>query len=50
MDNIEVIVVNDGSDDSVSLKKIIKKYEDVIFFEHKENKGMCAARNTGIKN
>ena len=47
--NIEVIVVNDGSDDSVSLKKIIKKYEDVIFFEHKENKGMCAARNTGIK-
>tara|TARA_A100001015_G_C14975487_1_gene707070 strand:+ start:126 stop:1058 length:933 start_codon:yes stop_codon:yes gene_type:complete len=48
--NLEVIVVDDGSDDSKQLKKIINKYNNIILLTHTKNRGMCAARNTGIKN
>ncbi len=49
--NIECIVVNDGSTDNTEkiledLKKI--KYQDLIIV-NKENAGLSAARNTGIK-
>ena len=47
--NLEVII-DDGIEKFCIIKKIVKKYKDIIFLEHKENKGMCAARNTGIKN
>lgn len=46
--NLEIIVVNDGSsDNSVS---IIKKFSDVKLIEHDKNRGLAAARNTGIIN
>lgn len=46
----EVIVIDDGSTDE--LKKIIGDYianNDINLIEHEENKGLPAARNTGIK-
>src|SRR3989304_6615985 len=46
-DNLEIIVVNDGSTDE-SLE-IIKKYEDKIKIISKENGGTASALNTGIK-
>ena len=48
--DIEVIVVDDGSTDDTALTKVIKKYKKINFIKHSQNKGMCAARNTGIKN
>lgn len=52
MDDYEVICIDDGStDDSV---KIIKDYSSrfrhFVLCEHKVNKGLSAARNTGIEN
>ncbi len=45
--NIEIIVVNDGSSDSS--QSIIEQFDNVNLINHKENKGLSAARNTGIK-
>ena len=48
--DIDIIVVDDGSLDHVALNKVIKKYKEINFITHSQNKGMCAARNTGINN
>ncbi len=45
--NIEIIVVNDGSSDSS--KSIIEQFDNVQLINHEVNKGLSAARNTGIK-
>ena len=47
--DLEVIIVDDGSDDTALLKNILKNYKKIILLRHRVNKGMCAARNTGIK-
>lgn len=45
-DNIEIIVVNDGStDDSI---QILRQYKD-IFVYSQENSGACVARNNGLE-
>ena len=46
----EIIIVNDGSTDSS--KEIISKYvsDKIRIIDHQKNKGLSAARNTGIKN
>jgi glycosyltransferase involved in cell wall biosynthesis len=47
--NIDVIVVDDGSDDDI--EPIRQKYgsnSNILFVSHNENKGLPAARNTGI--
>ncbi len=44
----EIIVVNDCSSDQT--EDIIKKYEGLRYFVHLENKGVCAAKNTGLNN
>lgn len=44
--NIEVIVVNDGSTDTTGYK--VAKYKNVILL-NKENGGLCSARNYGVK-
>lgn len=48
--NIEVIVVNDGSDDNGETDKIAKSYRDRIRYFHKSNGGVSSALNLGIEN
>ncbi len=43
--NYELIVVDDGSTDDT--RKLVEEYQDVIY-KYQENKGLSAARNTGI--
>jgi glycosyltransferase involved in cell wall biosynthesis len=47
--NMEVIVVDDGSTDSTV--EVVKEYSDpkLSIVEHNENRGGSAARNTGVK-
>ena len=52
-DGIECILINDcGNDNSVAVaEKFIKEYHGKIHFiliHHEQNKGLSAARNTGI--
>ncbi len=47
-DNIEVLVINDGSTDST--ERIAKKYEDKIRYFYKENGGVSSALNFAIRN
>jgi GT2 family glycosyltransferase len=46
----EIIIVDDGSTDSG--KEIISKYvsDKISIIDHHKNRGLSAARNTGIKN
>ncbi len=46
--NIEVIVVNDGSDDDGETERIIKTYENKIHYVYKPNGGVSSALNVGI--
>src|SRR5215208_1895402 len=48
--NFELIVVNDASPDNAA--EVIKSFTDprVKYVEHQVNKGLSAARNTGILN
>lgn len=48
--NIEVIVVNDGSNDNGETEKIALSYGDRIRYFHKPNGGVSSALNLGIKN
>lgn len=54
LDNVEYIFVDDASpDDSVCiLRSVLERYpnrkDDVLIISHEENKGLPAARNTGL--
>lgn len=48
--NIEIIVINDGSDDGGKTRNIALSYEDKITYIEKENGGVSTALNLGIKN
>lgn len=50
-DNIEVILVNDGSSDNTEeiCQKYLKEYPENIKYIHQENQGQAVARNNGIK-
>ena len=48
--NIEVIVVNDGSNDGGKTEAIAKSYGNKIHYFYKENGGVATALNLGIKN
>tara|TARA_B100000965_G_scaffold398944_1_gene417921 strand:+ start:442 stop:1368 length:927 start_codon:yes stop_codon:yes gene_type:complete len=45
--NIEIIVVNDGSTDDTEYK--LKAYKDRINYYYQKNQGACSARNLGMK-
>lgn len=47
--NLEVIVIDDGSTDGAVLDDVISTYPRVKLLRHLDNRGMCAARNTGIR-
>lgn len=49
-ENIEVIVVNDGSTDNGETEKIALKYSARIKYFYKPNGGVSSALNLGIKN
>lgn len=49
-DNIEIIVVNDGSNDDGQTEKIALSYGDMIRYFAKENGGSSSALNFGIRN
>ena len=46
--DFEIIVVNDAGED---VKEVIESLDDkrIRYFSHKKNKGLAAARNTGLK-
>ena len=50
--NLEIIVVNDGSDDCT--EEVAQKWQvadrRIKYIKHSRNQGLSAARNTGIKN
>lgn len=48
-DNVEVIVVNDGSTDHGKTEEIALSYGDRIHYYHKTNGGVSSALNYGIK-
>lgn len=47
--NIEIIIVNDGSNDKGATEKIAKSYGNKIKYYSKENGGVATALNYGIK-
>ena len=47
LDDIEIIVVNDGSDEDLS--RFLDKYQNKIHYIKTENHGVAAARNRGIR-
>ena len=49
-DNIEIVVVNDGSKDNGKSDEIARSYGDKIRYFPKENGGSSSALNEGIKN
>lgn len=48
-ENVEVIVVNDGSDDNGKTREVLKRYDNRIKYIEKENGGVASALNVGIK-
>mgnify|MGYP001175639148 FL=1 len=44
--NIEIIVINDGG---VDVSDVVNQFENVVYISKQENKGLPAARNTGIR-
>ena len=42
-ENIEVIVVNDGSNDGGKTEEAVKEYGDKVNYFHKENGGVSSA-------
>lgn len=49
-DNIEIVVVDDGSTEPYADEIVAEYPESVICVRHEQNKGLSAARNTGIRN
>lgn len=50
--NYEVICIDDGSEDNSReiVKKYAERYEFIKIIFHEKNRGLSAARNTGLKN
>ena len=47
--NIEIIVINDGSDDGGETERIVKQYGDRVIYIAKQNGGVSSALNAGIR-
>src|ERR1022692_2148418 len=46
--DFEVILVNDGSPDTIELERVLQPYLDKITYIRQENGGVSSARNRGI--
>ena len=49
-EDFEIILVDDGSDDSSYLSWVNKKDKRIKIFEHDKNRNQASAMNTGLKN
>lgn len=49
-DNVEIVVVNDGSTDGGETEAVAGKYASRIRYFHQENKGVAGAMNTVVAN
>jgi len=47
--DFEIIVVNDGSPDTAALEAVLRPFADRLVYLPQENRGVSAARNTGIR-
>ena len=47
-DNIEILVIEDGSQSGIE-KWLSNKFPEVRYHRHEKNKGLAAARNTGLE-
>jgi glycosyltransferase involved in cell wall biosynthesis len=47
--NIEVVLVNDGSPDTLALEEAIRGYDGRLIYIRQENRGPSGARNTAIR-
>ncbi len=47
--DFEMVIVNDGSPDTVELEKVLAPYQDKIVYIKQQNKRAAGARNTGIR-
>ena len=47
--NLEIMVVNDGSPDTRELEAVLSRYQDRIVYIRQENKRAAGARNTAIQ-
>lgn len=49
-ENVEIVVVNDGSTDNSSeiIQQFADKYKNILFFDNKENNGVIFARNMAV--
>ena len=45
----EVIVINDGSEDTEELERELKRYPESLRYIKQENRGAAVARNTGLR-
>jgi glycosyltransferase involved in cell wall biosynthesis len=48
--NIEIIVVNDASPETLEIEKVIGRHPGVIYIKNDINMGLAASRNVGISN
>jgi len=47
--DIEILVINDASNDGFDYKSIVEKYDDVIYIENQERMGVAASRDLGVE-
>jgi len=48
-ENIEIIVINDGSDDCGATKKVCEQYSEHILYLEQKNEGVAGALNTALE-
>lgn len=46
--NIEIIIIDDGSNDNTLEILNIEKYSQIRLYQHEKNRGVTAAKNTGL--
>lgn len=48
--DFEILVVNDGSPDTLELESVLNSYREHVVYHKQENRGAGAARNAGVNN
>ena len=48
--NIEIILVNDASPETVAIERALEEYPEIVYIKNNINVGLAATRNVGIRN